>query len=67
MILGRYLLTAMGIDLKFSENIIIGGDGSYEGCSEPMVDVINYGFKSLTDKLFKPEELFINSYINKCF
>ena len=41
MILGRDPLTALGMDIKFSENIIIGGDGPYEGCSEPMVEISN--------------------------
>ena len=31
MILGRYLLTALGLDLKFSENVILGGDGPFKG------------------------------------
>ena len=31
MILGIYLLTALGLYLKFSYNTIIGGDGPYEG------------------------------------
>ena len=31
MILGRDLLTALGLDFKCSENIIIGGDKPYEG------------------------------------
>ena len=66
MILGRDLITALGLDLKFSENIVTGGKGPYERCSEPMVDVRNYDFKYLTDKIVKPEESFINSYIDKC-
>ena len=37
MIIGRDPLTALGLDLKLSENIIIGGDRSYKGCSAPMV------------------------------
>ena len=41
MILGRYLLTELGLDLKFSENVGIGGKGPYEGFSAPMVDVSN--------------------------
>ena len=41
MILGRDLLTTMGLDLKFSGNIIIGGEGPYEGCSAHMVDLSN--------------------------
>ena len=66
MILGRDLLTALGLDIRFSENIIIGGDGTYEGCSVPMVHLKNYEFKSLTDKIVKPEETFINMYVDEC-
>ena len=55
MILGRDLLTALVMGLNFSENIFIGGEGSYEGCSAPMVDVSNYDFTSLTYKIVKPE------------
>ena len=55
MILGRELLTALGLYLKFYENFIIGREGLYEGCSAPMFDVINYGFTSITDKTVKPE------------
>ena len=32
MILGRYLLTALGLDLKISAKLITGGEGPYEGC-----------------------------------
>ena len=32
MILSRELITALGLDLKFSENLVIGGEGPYEGC-----------------------------------
>ena len=45
MILGRYLLTALVLDLNFPENIVIGGEGPYEGCSSPMVEVRNDDFK----------------------
>ena len=31
-----------------------------------MVDVNNYDFKSITDKTVKPEEYFINSYVDEC-
>ena len=51
MILGKDLLTALGLDIKFSENIIIGGDGTYKGCLAPMVDVSNYDFKPLIEKI----------------
>ena len=54
MILARKLLTALGLDLKFSENFIVGGDGPYERYLLPMVDVGNYDFKYLADKIGKP-------------
>ena len=63
MILGRYLITTLVLDLKFFDNFIIGR----EGCSSTMVDVSNYGFKSIIDKTVKPEEYFINSYIDEDF
>ena len=66
MILGRDLLTALGLDLKFSEDFIIDGEGPYKGCLSPMVDVSNYDFKSITDKTVKLEESFVNSYVNEC-
>ena len=59
MILDRYPLTALGMNLKCSENIIIGGEGPHEGYSAPMVDLSNYDFKSLTKNIVKPEESFI--------
>ena len=66
MILGRDLLTAMGLDLKFSENIIIVGEGLYKWCLVPMVDLGNYDFKYLTNKIVRPSESFINLYIDEC-
>ena len=67
MILGRDLRTALELDLKFSEKAIIGREGPYKGCSTPMVDVSNYDFRSITDKTVKPEEFFINSYVDEEF
>ena len=66
MILGRFQITALVLYLKFSGNIIIGGKGPYEGCLEPMVDLINYDFKYLTKYIVKPEEPFINLYVDEC-
>ena len=54
MILGRYLLTDLGLDDKFSENIIIGCGAPFKGCSAPMVDLSTYYFKPLTDNKVKP-------------
>ena len=66
MILGRYLLTTLGLDLKFDENIVINVAVPYEGCLSPMVDISNCEFKPLTYKIVKLEEYFINMYVNKC-
>ena len=55
IILSRELLTALGLDLNFFVNIIIGGEGPYEGCSAPMVYLRNYDFKSLTENVVKLE------------
>ena len=54
------------MDIKFYENIVLGGDGKFKGCSVPMVDVIAYDFKSLIANKVKPEESFINAYIDEC-
>ena len=45
MILGRDLLTALLLYLKFSENIILGGSVSFKGFSVHMLDVSTYELK----------------------
>ena len=50
MILGRDLLTTQGLNLKFSEYVIIGSDGSYKGLSAPIADVTYYSFKPMKEK-----------------
>ena len=44
----RDLLTTLVLDLNVSKNIIIGGEGPYERCLAPMVDLSDYNFKYLT-------------------
>ena len=65
MLLGRDVLIALGLYLKFSENIILEDDGQFKGCSARMVDVSTYDFKTLTDNKVKPEESFINRYVGE--
>ena len=67
MILGRDLLTALGLDLKFSEKVIHGGEGPCEGSSALMVHIKNYDLNILTAKTVKPEESVINAYVSECF
>ena len=49
IILGRYLLTALVLDLKFSGNVIIGREGPYEGWLAHIIDVSKYDLTSITD------------------
>ena len=67
MILVRYLLTALGLYLKFSDRVIVGYKGPYEGFLAPMFDVISCGYAALTDKIVQPEESFLNLCVNECF
>ena len=55
MILGRDLLATLGLDLKFSNRIIVGSRGLYKRYFLPMVDVSNYNYAPLTDKVVKPK------------
>ena len=50
MILGRDLINALGLDLKFYKYTVITSAGPYDGWSAPMVEVRNYDFKPLTEK-----------------
>ena len=59
MIQGRDLLTALVMDIKYYENIVIYGEVPYEGCSSPMVDVSNYDFKPLTKNRFNRKNPFL--------
>ena len=63
MILGRDLITSLVLDLRIFKNVVIGGEGSYEGFLATMVDVSNYEFKTLTDRMVKPGESSINAYV----
>ena len=45
MILGKYLLTELGLNLKLSEQVIKADDGPFKGSTLPMVDLVTYIFK----------------------
>ena len=65
MIIGRDLLTALGLDLKLSENIVFGSEGPYEKCSTPMVYVSNCDFKILTEKIKRKNPLLTHTLTNE--
>ena len=67
MILGRDLLAALSLDFKFSNRVVVGVKVPYKGCLETMVDVSNYNYSYLTDKIVKPEESFLNLYASDFF
>ena len=46
MILGRHLLTALGLNTKLSEHIIKGYDIPLKGLMTSMVDLSTYEFKT---------------------
>ena len=62
MILGRDLLTSLGLNLKLSDHIIEADDGPFKGSTAPMVDMGTYEFKDLETKKITPEESFMNAY-----
>ena len=45
MILGRYILKALGWNLKLSDDSIEENDEPFKGPTEPMVDLGTYKFK----------------------
>ena len=50
--LGRYLTTALGLNFKIYENIIEGGDRTFESCTSPMANRGTYELNILnTDKI----------------
>ena len=51
IILDRYIITYLGLDLKFSKHVITGDYGPYEGCTAPMIEMsaCNYKPLNLTD------------------
>ena len=42
IILGRYLLKELGLNLKFSEHVIKADDGPFNGSTTPLVDLGTY-------------------------
>ena len=50
MILGRYLSKELGLNLKFSDNVIEYYDGPFKGSKAPVVDLGTYEFKYLNTR-----------------
>ena len=56
IILGRDMLTALGLNLKFSDNVIETDDGPLKGFTASMIDLCAYEFKYLNTGNITPEE-----------
>ena len=61
-ILDIYLLTALGLSLKRSDQVIKSYNGTFKGPPAPMVDLGTYEVKQLNKGKITPEELFTNAY-----
>ena len=55
MILGRDILTYLGLNLKLFEHVIKSYDGTFKVLTAPMVDLRNYSFKYLNIGKIKTE------------
>ena len=56
MILWRYLLTELGLNVEFSEHVFKADYGPFNGYTTPMVDLGTYIFKYLNTGEIAPEE-----------
>ena len=55
-ILGRYLLTELGLNINIYDHVIEAHDGPLKGSTAPMVDMGRYEFKGLNAGKIIPEE-----------
>ena len=67
MIPGSDLLIMLGLDIKLSKHVIIVCGMPCEGFLVYIVDINEQEFKSLTDKITKLEESFINYCVEEWF
>ena len=62
MILDRYILPELGLNLKLSDHVIEADDGILKGSMSPMVDMRTYEFNIFNSRKISPKELFTNAY-----
>ena len=65
MILGRYILTPLGLNIKLSDHVIKAEDAPLKGLMAPIVDMGIYELKYLTAGNITPKESFMNDYIEE--
>ena len=67
MILGRYLWTELGLNLKIFEHIIKANDGPFIVYTVTMVDLGVYIFKYLNIEKIEPEISFTDAYAEEIY
>ena len=65
IILGRYLLPELGLNLKLSEHVIEAHDQNVKRYTTPMVNLGMYIFKDLNIGEITPEESFTKVYVKE--
>ena len=55
MILGRYLLKSLVLNIKLSHHVIESDNGTFKVSTSPMVDMGTFGFKYLNTGKITPE------------
>ena len=65
MILCRYILTELLLNLKNSKQFIEADDGPFIGSTAPMVYLGTYVFKYLNTGQIKLEESFTDAYVEE--
>ena len=65
MIIGKDILTKLGIYLKCSTNTIEWIKRTYQGCTTPTVNIDDYDFEPINRNMRTfSEESFLNAYVN---
>ena len=67
MILGRYMITSLVLDLKLSDSVIKGVGGLFDNNIAPMVNLGTYESKNLDTGKITPKGYFINAYVEELF
>ena len=67
MILVQDIWTELWLYLKNSKHIIKARDGPLKGYTSPMVDLGAYIFKDLNIREIKPEESFIDTFVEEVY
>ena len=67
IIIGRYLLTVLGLNIYFSRYIIEVVDEPLKGSTSPLIYLGVYYYKYLNMGEVTPEKYFKNVYVEKLF